>query len=96
MYFKHWVTRGVFRSLPGVLEEARFFGIEQLAEQLEAAIKVSSVDGVAPVKCIVVSATTEVQGSVTVSTTIYVSIFTNVYSGYSASHSARRINKLCT
>lgn len=26
--------------LPGVLEEARFFGIEQLAEQLEVAIKV--------------------------------------------------------
>lgn len=25
---------------PGVLEEARFFGIEQLAEQLEVAIKV--------------------------------------------------------
>lgn len=29
--------------LPGVLEEARFFGIEQLAEQLEVAIKVMSL-----------------------------------------------------
>lgn len=28
---------------PGVLEEARFFGIEQLAEQLDVAIKVSKL-----------------------------------------------------
>lgn len=27
----------------GVLEEARFFGIEQLAEQIEVAIKVKSM-----------------------------------------------------
>ena len=28
---------------PGVLEEARFFGIEQLGDQLEAALKVTKV-----------------------------------------------------
>lgn len=31
-------------SIAGVLEEARFFGIEQLAEQLEALIKVCEKD----------------------------------------------------
>ena len=31
-----------FCFFPGVLEEARFFGIERLAEQLEVAIKVRS------------------------------------------------------
>lgn len=32
--------KGSPECFPGVLEEARFFGIEQLAEQLEVAIKV--------------------------------------------------------
>ncbi|XP_038152561.1 BTB/POZ domain-containing protein KCTD9a isoform X1 [Cyprinodon tularosa] len=42
-YLRHGqliVNEGI--NMRGVLEEARFFGIEQLAEQLEAAIKVSS------------------------------------------------------
>ena len=38
------LANGLFLCFLGVLEEARFFGIEQLAEQLEAAIKVRGLE----------------------------------------------------
>lgn len=62
----------LFHLLAGVLEEARFFGIEQLAEQLEATIKVSRVDGGAAVTRAAVTAAVNVQSSVSATATVYV------------------------